>query len=85
MTIFPQKLVNVEVASKPDINSIPEIEASIESVEKELVGKGRVLVRYSGTQPMCRVMVEAPTDSEAERHAKTIAKVISKQIGSHNE
>jgi len=81
MTVFPQKLVNVAVMSKPDINSVPEIQASIESVETELDGKGRVLVRYSGTQPMCRVMVEAPTDDKAHQYAAQIAGVIGKKLG----
>ena len=81
MTVFPQKLVNVDVASKPDLSSISEIQAIIESVENELKGKGRVLVRYSGTQPICRVMVEAPANDEAQRYAEQIAGVISDKLG----
>jgi phosphoglucosamine mutase len=80
MTVFPQKLVNVDVASKPDLNSIPEIQAFIDSIQNELSGKGRVLVRYSGTQPMCRVMVEAPTKGEAQRYADQIASVIDEML-----
>ena len=83
MTVFPQKLLNIEVASKPDLSTIPEIQEIIESVENELSGKGRVLVRYSGTQPMCRVMVEASTDDEARKYAEQIAGVIQQEIGSH--
>ena len=85
MNVFPQVLLNVAVTSKPDLGTLPEIQAIIKSVENKLSGKGRVLVRYSGTQPMCRVMVEAPTDDEAERHAKSIAEVISKQLGGLSE
>jgi phosphoglucosamine mutase len=81
MTVFPQVLINVTVSSKPDLNTIPEIQAIIQSVEKKRDGAGRVLVRYSGTQPMCRVMVEAPTDDLAETYCKQIAEVISKNIG----
>lgn len=82
MTVYPQKLVNVDVSAKPDIDTIPEIKASIESAEKELKGKGRVLVRYSGTQPMCRVMVEATTDTLAETYCQQIAGAIFDKIGS---
>ena len=85
MTVFPQVLLNVEVTSKPKISTIPEIQAIIQSTEKDLNGEGRVLVRYSGTQPMCRVMVEAPTDDAAERYANTIVEVIAKQLGRLNE
>ncbi|MEA1935964.1 MAG: phosphoglucosamine mutase, partial [Thermodesulfobacteriota bacterium] len=55
MTVFPQKLINIDVKSKPEISTVPEIVKAIEVVEKELGDKGRVLVRYSGTQNMCRV------------------------------
>lgn len=81
MTVFPQMLLNVEVTSKPKINTIPEIQAIIQSTEKELNGEGRVLVRYSGTQPMCRVMVEASTYDLAETFCKQISEVIQLKIG----
>jgi phosphoglucosamine mutase len=81
MTVFPQMLVNVDVSSKPDLSTIPEVQDIIASVESELSGKGRVLVRYSGTQPMCRVMVEAPTDEEARKYAEQISNVISEELG----
>jgi len=81
MTVFPQKLMNVDVASKTDLSSIPEIQAVIDSIQNELSGKGRVLVRYSGTQPMCRVMVEAPTEGEAQRYAGKISRVIAEKLG----
>lgn len=85
MTVFPQVLLNVEVASKPDISTLPEIQAIIQSTENKLNGKGRVLVRYSGTQPMCRVMVEASTEDDAGKYAKQIAEVIQLKIGTeHN-
>ena len=81
MTVFPQKLVNVDVTSKPDLSTIPEIRNIIQSVENELNGKGRVLVRYSGTQPMCRVMVEASTDNQAKTYCRQIAGVIAEKLG----
>jgi phosphoglucosamine mutase len=81
MTVFPQKLINIDVKSKPEISTIPEIVEAIESVEKKLKEKGRVLVRYSGTQNMCRVMVEGPTDEETKMHCRKIANVVKKKIG----
>lgn len=60
MTLHPQVLINVGVRSKPDISNLPEVAGVIAEVEKELGKKGRVLVRHSGNQQMCRVMVEGP-------------------------
>jgi phosphoglucosamine mutase len=81
MDVFPQKLVNVEVKSKPDIESVPAIVEAITRIEAELKGEGRVLVRYSGTQNMCRVMVEGPSVEATERYAKDIADVVRAAIG----
>lgn len=78
MDIFPQKLINVDVKRKPDINTEPEIMQIIERVEKELGDEGRVLVRYSGTQNMCRVMVEGPSEDVTNRFCKEIADVVKK-------
>ena len=82
MTVFPQVLINVDVRQKPEIKSIPEIAQAIESVENKLGEQGRVLVRYSGTQPLCRVMVEAPTKEETKQYCKQISELIKKFIGS---
>jgi phosphoglucosamine mutase len=79
--VFPQKLINVEVKSKPDIESVPQIVAAIRQVEAELKGEGRVLVRYSGTQNMCRVMVEGPTMTVTEKHAAELAGVVRAALG----
>jgi phosphoglucosamine mutase len=81
MDVYPQKLINVDVRSKPDIATIPQVMAVIEGVEKELGDEGRVLVRYSGTQNMCRVMVEGPTDAVTERHCAEIADAIRAHLG----
>jgi phosphoglucosamine mutase len=59
MNVFPQVLINVDVKSKLPLITFPEVKAAIRQVEKEFNGKGRVLVRYSGTQRQCRVMVES--------------------------
>lgn len=81
MKVFPQKLINVDVKSKPDLSTIPEINEVIKDVEAQLGTKGRVLVRYSGTQPMCRVMVEGPTHDETEKHCTQIADVLREKLG----
>ena len=81
MDIYPQKLINVDVKSKPDISTVPQVVQAIEAVEKELGDEGRVLVRYSGTQNMCRVMVEGPSDEVTEKHCKEIADVIKSMLG----
>ena len=82
MTVFPQVLMNVDVNSKPPLDSLPKVMAAIQKVEKELDGKGRVLVRYSGTQPQCRVMVESLNTEDTSFFCDKIAKVIKEIIGS---
>jgi len=81
MDVYPQKLINVTVVRKPEVSTVPEIVAAIEKVEAELKGEGRVLVRYSGTQNMCRVMVEGPTVELTERYAREVADVVQATIG----
>ena len=76
MDVFPQKLINVEVKNKPDISSVPEVMEAIREVEAQLGDEGRVLVRYSGTQNVCRVMVEGPTDDLTEKYCTQIADVV---------
>jgi len=80
MQVFPQKLINIKVRHKPEISTIPQIDAVIKEVERELRDKGRVLVRYSGTQQMCRVMVEGPTVEVTESACMKIADVIKAQL-----
>ncbi|MCK8115609.1 phosphoglucosamine mutase [Anaerosoma tenue] len=81
MDVFPQKLINVDVKSKPPIETVPAIVEAIKTAEAELGEEGRVLVRYSGTQNMCRVMVEGPTDDVTERLAAQVADVVRDSIG----
>jgi len=80
MTVFPQMLINIDVKKKPEIETMPKIMAAIKKAEKALGDKGRVLVRYSGTQNMCRVMVEGPTKKETESHCHQIADVVKKML-----
>ncbi len=81
MNVFPQVLLNVQVRKKPDISTLPKVMKQIRKVEKNLEGKGRVLVRYSGTQNLCRVMVEGSVAKETEKYCKSIADVIRENIG----
>ena len=76
MTRLPQVLVNVRLARKVELTAEPRIGAVVREVEAELGDRGRVLVRSSGTEPLLRVMVEAPTSSEAEAAAARIATAI---------
>ena len=79
MDVFPQVLINVDVSEKLPI---PEIEKLQEAIaEAELADKGRVLIRYSDTQPMCRVMVEGPTQEQTNVIAKRLANVVKDTIG----
>lgn len=81
ITLYPQQIINVEVSSKPPLQELPEVQASIRNVERRLQNRGRVLVRYSGTQSMCRVMVESADEKETAELAYQIAFAIQKAIG----
>jgi phosphoglucosamine mutase len=80
MTLYPQVMINVNVKDKPKIDTIPDIRQVIEDIEKKLGDKGRVLVRYSGTEPLCRVMVEGQVLETIRHHAREIAGVIEKHL-----
>ena len=81
MDVFPQKLINVDVKKKPEITSVPEIQRAVRQVERELGDQGRVLIRYSGTQDMCRVMVEGPTAAVTEKYCVQLADVVKEFLG----
>jgi phosphoglucosamine mutase len=80
MKVFPQVLINVSVTARPRIETVPEIMAAIRKAETNLGDQGRVLVRYSGTQNLCRVMVEGPSPEETARHCRQIAAVVEKAL-----
>lgn len=77
----PQVLVNLRVRSKPPLSDLPEVTAAIASVEAELGDEGRVLVRYSGTEPKARVMIEGRDQGQIEGYAEGIADKLRKVIG----
>ncbi len=81
MKLYPQKLVNVEVKEKPPLEKIPAVQEAIRQAENRLKGKGRVLLRYSGTQAMCRVMVEGPTDELTGELCLFLVEAVKKSLG----
>jgi phosphoglucosamine mutase len=81
MNVFPQKLINIDVKKKPEISGIPRVMEIIGQVECALGEEGRVLVRYSGTQNMCRIMVEGPSYDTTEKYCRQIADVVKSEIG----
>ncbi|MBF0843515.1 phosphoglucosamine mutase [Streptococcus danieliae] len=83
VTIYPQKLVNIRVDNKmkDQAMEVPAIAAIIAKMEEEMAGNGRILVRPSGTEPLLRVMAEAPTDAEVDYYVDTIAAVVREEIG----
>ncbi|MDJ0722167.1 MAG: phosphoglucosamine mutase [Desulfobacterales bacterium] len=81
MTPYPQILENVPVREKPDLKAIKDIQQVIEAVEMRLGERGRVLVRYSGTQSICRVMVEGPDEREVGACCHAVAEAVAKAIG----
>jgi phosphoglucosamine mutase len=78
---FPQKLVNVKVARKPALDSIPAIVAKVAAIERELGSEGRLLLRYSGTEPKCRVMIEAKELAICERLCGELAELVVRELG----
>jgi phosphoglucosamine mutase len=81
MTPYPQKLINVDVRHKPPVDEVEGIARAVAEAEAELGKEGRILIRYSGTQPMCRVMVEGPTEEITTEIAERLAGVIKEYIG----
>src|SRR5699024_10093084 len=81
MTVFTQVLKNVKVIDRQKALNNPEILEKIDAVEQEMGDAGRVLVRPSGTEPLVRVMVEAPTEEECEKYADQVVKVIDDLLG----
>lgn len=83
VTIYPQKLVNIRVDNgmKNKAMTVPAIAEIITKMEAEMAGNGRILVRPSGTEPLLRVMAEAPTDEAVNYYVDTIAEIVEHEIG----
>ena len=76
LKIYPQVLKNVRVRSKPEAQNDPEVQKAVEKVSQELGDTGRILVRESGTEPVIRVMVEAPTKQQCQAYVEQVVDVI---------
>jgi len=80
LTRYPQVLVNVPVGAKPPLESLPMVMAEMQRIESEMQGKGRLLVRYSGTENLARVMIEGADHGTIRRQADGLAALMKKEI-----
>ena len=81
LKVFPQIIVNVRVREKRPLEKIPSVHARIREAEENLKDTGRVVIRYSGTEPLARVMIEAEDEAAMQRHANAIAAAIRAELG----
>lgn len=81
LAVFPQKLENVRVTRKPPIEEVPAIADAVDRSRHELNGRGRVVVRYSGTEPLARVMVEAETQAMVDEHTRRLVELFQQELG----
>jgi len=78
---YPQVLVNVRVRERKELKSVPAIADAMQRIEQRLAGQGRLLVRYSGTEPLLRVMIEGRDQQEIQGWAKEIAETVKQSLG----
>jgi phosphoglucosamine mutase len=81
MAKLPQRLVNVRVRDRGALESAKEVSDAVSAADAQLEGRGRVLVRSSGTEPLVRVMVEAPTDDEADEVCARLVALVELELG----
>jgi phosphoglucosamine mutase len=81
MKKFPQRLVNIRVTDKHHVTDNEKVKEIIQKVESEMGGNGRILVRPSGTEPLVRVMAEAPTEEQCNDYVNRIADVVRAEMG----
>ena len=81
LSAFPQTLKNIRVKEKGPFDEVPALRDAVSASEKDLGDRGRVLVRYSGTEPLVRIMVEAEEEGLVEQHASRLAEVFQKELG----
>ena len=80
---YPQTLVNVRVREKRSFSELPAVQHLAREVEKKLGDRGRLLLRYSGTEPLARIMIEGETEDEVKAHASALAEAIRSELGVH--
>jgi phosphoglucosamine mutase len=78
---YPQTIVNVKVRSKPPLDSLPDVARALSEAQSALGESGRVVLRYSGTEPLARVMVEAEHDADVQRFSQSVANALRSSIG----
>jgi len=78
---YPQVIVNVKVREKPPLDSIDAVSKALAEAKATLGENGRIVVRYSGTEPLVRVMVEAEEEADVERFSESIAEAVRESIG----
>jgi phosphoglucosamine mutase len=81
LVTYPQVLLNVRVKEKKDLSTVPAITESMRQVEERLAGNGRLLVRYSGTEPLLRVMIEGKDQQEIQGWATEIVNTVKEHLG----
>ena len=81
LVTYPQVLVNVRVKQKTDLSTVPAIASTMKKVEQGLAGNGRLLVRYSGTEPLLRVMIEGEDQPTVQAWAEEIAQAVRDSLG----
>lgn len=85
VVIYPQMLLNVEVKEKVPLENLAELQEEIKAAERLLGKQGRVFVRYSGTQNLCRVMVEGPTKEQTQQLCEKLAAIVKRLIGTERK
>jgi phosphoglucosamine mutase len=78
---YPQTIVNVRVKAKPPLESLPQVSRALAEAQSALGDNGRVVLRYSGTEPLARVMVEAEHDADVQRYSQSVADALRESIG----
>ena len=81
LKVYPQVIVNVKVREKKPLETIPAVAQAIAKAEQALAGTGRVVIRYSGTEALARVMIEAEDEPTMQHHAQAIAQAIRTELG----
>jgi len=81
LVTYPQTLVNVRVRERVDVATVPAIAAAMRRVEQALDGRGRLLVRYSGTEPLLRIMIEGENQATVQAWAEEVADAVRTTIG----
>ncbi len=81
MAKLPQRLVNVRVRDREALSGAEAVNTAVQAAEEGLAGRGRVLIRPSGTEPLVRVMVEAPTEQEAQEICEHLVGLVEQELG----